>query len=99
IRSEDTPSWISGRIGDEKRLLGRTHELLERVLAAVGTQGQPADPPALIAVAKQLGLLYKQALDLGIRFASVRCDVLHDGVIRALSSAHDRFIAEFESFG
>ena len=91
--------WIQEKNSEASRLASNLNGLFDNALsAALGPQGQPGDPQAIIYVANRIGAVYRSVLQWKLDFFCMSVDPQLLKLRSLASSLCDNVVAEFEEF-
>ena len=99
IPQEETISWLLERFDETDQLLNHFNSLINHNLPdAFGAPGQSGDVSAIVIISRQLGLIYKQFLEISIRCTKAQHSTVFDGVFREMAKINENTLKEFEEF-
>lgn len=91
--------WMVEKCDEYIHLADRFSRLVNTELqAAFGAPGEPGDAAAIVAVAKQIGEIYRRFIDIRNEARSQRADPLLEEAAREFSHICDKSIEEFEAY-
>lgn len=94
-----TASWISDIFDKSLVFANHAEELMNEYLSdALGKSGQAGSTEKIVLVARKMGLVYKQFLEISIRCNQAEKSSIFDGVFRELIFANDKICQEFEKY-
>jgi len=97
---EDTPDWISSRLCEMSSIVQNLGTTLEKdVQVALGPAGKPGDVSAIVVASRKMGLLYKESLDLFVRFKAIRPEPIFTDLFQEIETAVRRLAHKIETYG
>ncbi|MCW3095299.1 MAG: hypothetical protein JWL77_917 [Chthonomonadaceae bacterium] len=99
IGPEQMLLWMRTRSDEATELVEQFGRLMNHDLQeAFGAPGESGDAAAIIIISREMGLIYKQFLEISAHCAKAQHDPVFDGIFREMSKINDDVIKAFEEF-